>query len=276
MLRWEFNCTGNAQSITLPKGKFKFEIWGAQGGPNAYSFEGGLGGYSWCYYNNQKQSTFYIYVGCQGVLGRTTPTFGNGGATKAVRSSTYNAGSGGGGTDIRLSNSLDSRILVAGGGGGSSSGEQYGGYGGGIKGGDGKGFSGYETQGFGATDMKGGSAGYYFVWSNFMAENGSLGTGGNGIGDSYYGSGGGGGYYGGGGSYESGGGGGSGYVDPLLRGKTISGNEYFIQPDRTYKIGRRGDGYALITVVTTCSLNHINPSRASTIVLVLILLFVSE
>ena len=42
-----FQYTGNVQSITLQPGKYKLEVWGAQGGNARYpSNQGGKGGYA--------------------------------------------------------------------------------------------------------------------------------------------------------------------------------------------------------------------------------------
>ena len=274
MVTLEFNCTNNVQTTTLPKGKYKFQIWGAQGGGNENTDEGGRGGYSWCYYTLKKAATLNIYVGCRGEIGRKNTTFGGGGLISADRG-TDNAGSGGGGTDIRTGTSLDTRILVAGGGGGGKS-RNNGGFGGGTKGGDGTGWvSDYRVYGLGGTDSSGGDGGYYYLHSNYKADNGTLGNGGKGIGDSFYGGGGGGGYYGGGGSYESSGGGGSGFVDPRLNGKTISGDQVFIQPDNTYSTGKTGNGYAMITLLDLCSKYRIKPYRTSFLVYLFSLTFVS-
>lgn len=42
------NCsyTGNYKTITLPKGTYKLECWGAQGGSYNTTYAGGKGGYS--------------------------------------------------------------------------------------------------------------------------------------------------------------------------------------------------------------------------------------
>ena len=123
--QWKFNYTGNVQSKTLEKGKYKLEVWGAQGGNddwgNSTYGSGGLGGYSKGEINLDTKSTLYIVVGGQGPMTRKSGTGYNGGGSSARH------GSGGGGaTHIALRSgelsSLSSYrsdiLLVAGGGGG--------------------------------------------------------------------------------------------------------------------------------------------------------------
>ena len=214
--KWNFNYTGNVQSKTLEKGKYKLEVWGAQGGGN----EGGKGGYSYGNINLTSKSTLNIYVGGQGGL---KSGGWNGGGT------TNTAGYGGGGaTDIRIGGtSLSSRIIVAGGGGGI--GPRAGGAGGGGNNPGLRGTNGCGQAGYGGTLTAGGAGGGA---GNGIAECGQAGTLGNGgkawctrwNPTGHGGGGGGGGYYGGGaGTHDdyysrqdnddSGGGGGSGYVN---------------------------------------------------------------
>ncbi|MDD3453451.1 MAG: glycine-rich protein [Bacilli bacterium] len=120
---WAYDFSGNYQIFTAPKnGTYKFELWGAQGGSNG-QYLGGLGGYTTGEIYLTANTTLYVYVG-----GTTySPVAGwNGGGAG------YATGRGGGGaTDIRTvstssssvwneTNSLRSRIMVAGGGSGSS------------------------------------------------------------------------------------------------------------------------------------------------------------
>ena len=227
----------------LKKGKYLLEVWGAQGGNPSNT--GGEGGYSRGILTLFSTTKILIYCGEKGTFGQAqfSQTFNHGGANYYGE---YRppSGSGGGSTDIRFSESFESRIIVAGGGGGAGSWQannvQIGGYGGGIQGGDGK--STIETPGIGA--------------SNINPNGFELGKGTDGYGDHYSGGGGGGGYYGGQGAYESGGGGGTGYVSKyLLNAYTLSGNETFEQPDGTLRIGHLGNGYARITCVyLTCNL----------------------
>lgn len=126
---FNYEYTGAAQSVTLPAGTYKFEVWGAQGG--SYStYNGGAGGYSIGTWTTTAKSTqLYIYVGGQPDTVETQRTVvpggfnGGGDGFNRWYSSTYTYGQGGGGgTDIRIStDSLYARIIVAGGGGGSAS-----------------------------------------------------------------------------------------------------------------------------------------------------------
>ena len=101
-------------------GKYRFELWGAQGGSGISS--GGLGAYTYGEINLTKGTRLYVYVGEQpfGILSGGW----NGGGTGYTRG-------GGGATDIRtvptttltswnLTASLNSRIMVAAGGSGDS------------------------------------------------------------------------------------------------------------------------------------------------------------
>ncbi|MEG1705125.1 MAG: glycine rich domain-containing protein [Clostridia bacterium] len=208
----DFAYNGSYESVTLPAGKYIFEVWGAKGGN--VNTGGGLGSYCRGQLNTAVSRTFYIYVG--GSNGY------NGGGSSNLAYSI-----GGGGTDIRLTpgvwydtNSLRSRIIVAGGGGGRGGRNVLADCGGnaGVL----EGFTGadhYGNPGTGGTQTSGGITprGYY------EATNGSFGMGGSGERASNTSAGaGGGGYYGGGGASsdltrfndldDSGGGGGSSFV----------------------------------------------------------------
>lgn len=151
------NCSysGSVKTITLPRGVYKFEVWGASGGigPNpsgasqtAYKVQG-LGGYSVGVLNLKRKSALYVYVGGEGAQskGKNASGYaggfnggGNGGALTYTNSATNGSG-GGGASDIRIGqDSLYARVIVAGGGGGaswvSSGSSQYGGAGGGTSG----------------------------------------------------------------------------------------------------------------------------------------------
>lgn len=241
------NCpySGTVKSITLPKGTYKLECWGAQGGSgtngsgnNATSYKhAGLGGYSKGTITLKSKQTLYLVVGGQGTdaTGKSTTGYaggynggGKGGNLSSTSSYTNGAG-GGGGTDIRIgTNSLYARVIVAGGGGGSSwsstSGSTvYAGYGGGTSGtaankGDGNALYIYAG---GGTATAGGQGGQCLS-STTQGNSGTFGVGGNGLANSSSyinsGAGGGGGWYGGGGcgacksGYQAHAGGGSGYV----------------------------------------------------------------
>lgn len=260
-----FKYTGSVQTVTLPKGKYKLECWGAQGGTyNTYT--GGAGGYSVGVLTLSSETLLYVYVGGQPApqassVGATTGGF-NGGGNGCYRSysgtSSYGQG-GGGATDIRIAtDSLYSRVIVAGGGGGSSSDTSITTkYGGGTSGGS-------SVSGYGATQTSAGT-------------NGRFGVGGaattNGTNYKYGSGGGGGGWYGGGAcpsysdstNYRSYNGGGSGYVytsstasnypsgcqlNPpyyLTDAQTIAGNVAFVSPSGSPETGHTGNGYCRIT-----------------------------
>ena len=138
-----FNYTGAVQSITLPKGTYKLECWGAQGGNGCTdnSYTGGKGGYSIGTISLNTKITLYIYVGGRGVSSEASGSGAiraggfKGGGSGRDWSSTNHGGSGGGGaTDIRINqDSFYARVIVAGGGGGASD-DGNGGSGGGVSG----------------------------------------------------------------------------------------------------------------------------------------------
>ena len=102
-----FNYTGNRQSVTLPKGKYLFEAWGAQGGGQSeatYESHGGLGGYTKGTVSVGSSTTYYVYVGGQGTLssGLGTGAGWNGGGHGGLN------GYGGGGMTHITTSSTDS------------------------------------------------------------------------------------------------------------------------------------------------------------------------
>lgn len=264
-----FDYTGAVQSITLPKGIYKLECWGAQGGnrsqdsASATVTGSGLGGYSIGILTLTQLTTCYIYVGGQGGMSSSTGNVkvegGFNGGGFASHESTGEPGNGGGGaTDVRIGkDSLYARIIVAGGGGGSGEDNETGGYGGGETGGAGSGNTSL-TQ---ASQTSGGTNSFGF------------GLGGN----TYNGGAGGGGWYGGAsrysvssystGSDSEGGGGGSGYVYTsstaknypsgcllnssyyLTDAQTIAGDTSFTSPTGSSETGHSGNGYCRITVI---------------------------
>lgn len=278
------NCpySGSAKSITLPKGQYQLECWGAQGGngTNNTSQPGGKGGYSKGIITLNKKTNLYLYTGGQGLNGTTynsngattTGGFNGGGSTTSINS----RGSGGGGTDIRIAvDSLYARVLVAGGGSGSSGYTSLAGFaGGGISG---KTYNNQDSSnggiwwGGGGSQTQGGAANTSY--SNYTTA-GSFGQGGNynSGSNTYYGSGGGGGWYGGGGAIGVGGGG-SGYMYTsssasyypsgclldsshyLTNATTLAGNAAFISPTGTSETGHAGNGYIRITVIEASSGN---------------------
>lgn len=264
-----FNYTGAVQSITLPKGTYTLECWGAQGGnrsqdsASATVTGSGLGGYSIGTLTLTQSTTCYIYVGGKGGMSSSTGNVkvkgGFNGGGFASHESTGEPGNGGGGaTDVRIAqDSLYARVIVAGGGGGSGEDNETGGYGGGETGGAGSGNTSL-TQ---ASQTSGGTNSFGF------------GLGGN----TYNGGAGGGGWYGGSsrysvssystGSDSEGGGGGSGYVYTsstaenypsgcllnssyyLSNARTIAGNTSFTSPTGSSETGHSGNGYCRITVI---------------------------
>ena len=239
-----FNYTGGIQKIELPPGKYKLEVWGAEGGGRRLSGDynsglGGLGGYSAGILTLKQETILYIYVGGYGQSpGRYGVAKGgwNGGGNGHYYAWNEPGNGGGGGTDIRLNSSLYSRIIVAGGGGGGGedTNDLYG-HGGGITG---------TPRYYPGTQTSAGTGGGFGYGGSTK-----VGTGG----------GGGGGWYGGGTTSThqdnhntNGGGGGSGYV--YTEESSInypSGcllNKFFYLTDTILTTGvNTGHGYAIIT-----------------------------
>ena len=258
-----FDYTGAVQSVTLPKGTYKLECWGAQGGYSSSNSGievgmGGKGGYSAGTITLNQKTPIYIYAGGVGSIsgnGKADGGFPNGGSSWAS-STSEGAGGGGGSSDIRIgTDSLYARVIVAGGGGGGGEDNETGGYGGGETGG---------TSGSGTPGSQTAPSGYFGIGGH----------------TSYDGGGGGGGWYGaypaGGqttpatgrsGSDTSGSPGGSGYVYTsatasnypsgcllnssyyLSAAKTIAGNTSFTSPTGSSETGHSGNGYCRITVI---------------------------
>ena len=258
-----FDYTGTVQTVTLPKGTYKLECWGAQGGYSSSNSGievgmGGKGGYSAGTITLNQKTLIYIYTGGVGSIsgnGKADGGFPNGGSSWAS-STSEGAGGGGGSSDIRIgTDSLYARVIVAGGGGGGGEDNETGGYGGGETGG---------TSGSGTPGSQTAPSGYFGIGGH----------------TSYDGGGGGGGWYGaypaGGqttpatgssGSDTSGSPGGSGYVYTsatasnypsgcllnssyyLSDAKTIAGNTSFTSPTGSSETGHPGNGYCRITVI---------------------------
>ena len=258
-----FDYTGAVQAIALPKGIYKLECWGAQGGYSSSNSGievgmGGKGGYSVGTITLNQKTPIYIYAGGVGSIsgnGKADGGFPNGGSSWASDTS-EGAGGGGGSSDIRIgTDSLHARVIVAGGGGGGGEDNETGGYGGGETGG---------TSGSGTPGSQTAPSGYFGIGGH----------------TSYDGGGGGGGWYGacpaGGqttpatsnsGDDTSGSPGGSGYVYTsstaknypngclvnsthyLINAKTIAGNTSFPSPSGTSETGHSGNGYCRITVI---------------------------
>lgn len=258
-----FDYTGTVQTVTLPKGTYKLECWGAQGGYSSSNSGievgmGGKGGYSAGTITLNQKTLIYIYTGGVGSIsgnGKADGGFPNGGSSWAS-STSEGAGGGGGSSDIRIgTDSLYARVIVAGGGGGGGENSETGGYGGGETGG---------TSGSGTPGSQTAPSGYFGIGGH----------------TSYDGGGGGGGWYG---AYPAGGQttpatgssvsdtsgspGGSGYVYTsatasnypsgcllnssyyLSAAKTIAGNTSFTSPTGSSETGHSGNGYCRITVI---------------------------
>ena len=272
-----FDYTGSVQTATLAPGTYKLECWGAQGG-NCYwsSVErpGSLGGYSSGILKITSKTNLFCYVGGAGER-RTIVSMGGGGFNGGGHAYSYTSsnpsGAGGGGSDIRIgTDSLYSRVIVAGGGGGAgydNSGNY--GYGGGTVGGTQTVNSNSERQANGGSQTNGG------INKSGYTTSGAFGVGGNGT--QQWTSGGGGGWYGGAGCYCDYAGGGSGYVYTsstaknypsgcllnssyyLTNASTIAGNKSFPSPTGSTETGHSGNGYVRITKLTdVIYLTHAN------------------
>jgi hypothetical protein len=231
-----FDYTGGVQTYTVPvTGTYKLEVWGAEGGYNTTSLNGGKGGYSFGNIKLNGSQIIYIQVGGSGNIGNG---YNGGGLGQAI---------GGGATHMSTSSGLlntmstntTNILIVAGGGGGATDG-YVGGDGGGISGSDGVGVHpNASTTGKGGTQTFGGSGG---TSTNYgIAASGGFGYGGSGVTSNESGPGGGGGWYGGGGTPVGGGaGGGSGHL-----------SQSFISGTTDMQNGIRfGNGYARITFIS--------------------------
>lgn len=273
----DFAYTGTAQAISLPRGKYIIECWGAQGGYRSSSDYGGKGGYSVGTLTLTQSTDLYIYVG--GAGNSSTTRLSN---NSSIYEGGFNGGGhrydykgGGGATDVRIGkDSLYARVIVAGGGGSDGATNKKGMYGGGLEGGSttescgSGGYGGTQTGNTWLTTTRSTNASY-----DTASCYAGFGFGGNGnYASSGYGGAGGGGWYGGSGSYpdgsgddDRGGGGGSGYVYTaetavnypdgnyvnsfyyLTNAQTIAGNQSFKSPDGTNETGHTGNGFCRIT-----------------------------
>ena len=273
----DFAYTGTAQAISLPRGQYIIECWGAQGGYRSSSDYGGKGGYSVGTLTLTQSTDLYIYVG--GAGNSSTTRLSN---NSSIYEGGFNGGGhrydykgGGGATDVRIGkDSLYARIIVAGGGGSDGATNKKGMYGGGLEGGSttescgSGGYGGTQTGNTWLTTTRSTNASY-----DTASCYAGFGFGGNGnYASSGYGGAGGGGWYGGSGSYpdgsgddDRGGGGGSGYVYTaetavnypdgnyvnssyyLTNAQTIAGNQSFKSPDGTNETGHTGNGFCRIT-----------------------------
>ena len=262
--------TGAVQSVILPKGTYKFEVWGAQGGSYS-SYYGGAGGYSVGTITLIADTTLYIYVGGQPTTSTSSSVtiaggFNGGGKARyhSYSGTTTYCQAGGGGTDIRIgTDSLYARVIVAGGGGGSASvNAKTTKYGGGTSGGS-------PVSGYGASQTAAGANGSFGVGADGYI---------SGYNYKYASGGGGGGWYGGGAinkhsdstNYRGYNGGGSGFVWTgsnapsgyllgskyyLTNASTIAGNASMPSISGGTETGHTGNGYARITAIKVDSLN---------------------
>lgn len=290
-----FDYTGSVQTATLTPGRYKLECWGAQGGnsnqSNGTYGNGGKGGYSTGILNVSTNTTIYITVGGQGQNGvfntRTAGGFNGGGDGYGTNNSGVGGG-GGGASDISLmspvfshssyfinnirdTNSLLSRIIVAGGGGSAgydvSNNAANGGAGGGTTGQDGLSNRVYHgTGGKQTTFGTGGSS----EEPNRYSVQAKFGCGASASNSTDVAPGGGGGWYGGGLHCDSAGGG-SGYVYTpttasnypsgcllnsayyLSNAQTIAGNQSFSSPTGGTETGHSGNGF--------CRITNLNPTQ---------------
>ena len=270
------NCpySGTSKTITLPKGKYKLECWGAQGGYRSSTTYGGKGGYAKGTLTLTANTVIILVAGGAGNTGGTSGGFNGGG-----KRSTYSGG--GGGSDVRIATySYYSRVIVAGGGGSDGPSSIAGGYGGGESGSAGSsgGYGSYAQAG----TQTGNGAGSLSTDETSTSNYGGFGFGGYGT---YYSSGyggaGGGGWYGGCGCYpdtsgddDKGGGGGSGYVYTsdtaanypsgctlnsayyLSDTSLVNGGTSFTDYSGSTVTGHSGDGAVRITCL---SVNNVEP-----------------
>lgn len=249
-----FDHTGDWQEWDVPDGakNISVQLYGAQGGKS-----GGRGGELKARISQEIPAKLFVFVGGAGSSGALAPGGFNGGGQAG--SAHGDEGSGGGATDIRISLSVQDRILVAGGGGGTGgwSGGQ-GGNGGGLTGQDGN--AGQGGSGRGGSQFSGGTPGS----SNggYLGTSGGFGYGGSGgISNSAGGGGGGGGYFGGGGGgadvdscCSDGGGGGGGSSWAYDRAEEVVSTQGVNQ----------GNGYAIISYqldykIISSSISQISP-----------------
>ena len=108
---WEYTSSGT-QQLTLERGEYKLEVYGASG-ENADGYLGGIGGYSVGTISLSEDTNIYIHIGNVGAGSRIISKEDDG----WVRH-----GAGGGSSDIRIKeDSLYARVIVAGGGNGAIS-----------------------------------------------------------------------------------------------------------------------------------------------------------
>jgi len=273
---YSYSYTGNVQSFTVPTtGIYRVEVWGARGGTGE-TYSVSKGGYAKGEVNLVAGTVLYVYVGGKGnyttygtnIHSAAVNTNGGWNGGGGVYNSMASHGTGGGATDISLSNesvsysnysytrtntSYLNRIIVAGGGGGNGYWQN------GI-------YAGGGTTGKGTTNSFGTQTS-----AGITQYTGAFGYGGRGQGSSGGGSGGGGGWYGGAGAGggNSYGGGGSGYVltsnssKPsgylptssyhMINEELIAGDATMPDPNGTTMVGNNGDGFARFILLCNTS-----------------------
>ncbi|MGN1072696.1 MAG: glycine-rich protein [Bradymonadia bacterium] len=246
-----FAYTGTIQSVSLPKGEYKLEAWGAESGRGSGSGISNNGGYATGNISLATTTTIYIGVGGRGESGVSSSVKNaaggyNGGGNSYSHQSCNAGGAGGGATHFAtksgLLESLESNkasvLLVAGGAGGAGW-QGQGGYGGGANmsggnGGDGNGAT--VSSGFKFGKGQGGADGVCSGASSIHAGGG---------GGGYYG-----GYAKGTKTSDAGGGGGSGYASSTMtKISGANGNASMPAPAGSTETGHTGNGYARITLV---------------------------
>ena len=289
----QYPCTDNTKcdpvTVTLVPGKYFVELWGARSGKDYYSKTTAKGAYVSGYLELWQERTFQIHFGGVGTDGKSSKSEGgnNGGGFGRT-----NGCAGGGATDMRLDDSLQSRIIVAAGAGGGE--RSMTGHGGGLNGligqssqcGSSRYFLDISSQP--GNQTHGGIGGYKEGYGS--ADSGGFGYGGNTLKSENGGGGGGGGYFGGGATpCVCSASGGSSYIsgykgcwsvinsssiitkdDPFhysglyfTEGKMIEGNQIMPLPGLSYTegIGNDGPGAIRISPVSnslyTCKCNVI-------------------
>jgi hypothetical protein len=222
----------------------RFELYGGQGGQGARTL--GLGGFGGKVAGEfiGVPEKLVIYVGGAGLRGSGADGGFNGGGAAGVGHG--DEGSGGGATDLRSSDSLEGRLVVAGAGGGTG-GFNWDEAGLGGSGGHraaSRGGAGQAGAGAGGNQESGGDAGRSNGGS--MGTPGEFGSGGKG-GSSIFAGGG-----GGGGGYHGGGGGGADVDSNGKNGGGGGGGSSFANPDWTQNVQHElgvhaGPGRAILT-----------------------------
>ena len=278
------NCSysGTYKTLNLPKGQYKLECWGAEGGYRSSTSYSGKGGYAKGTLTLTAKTTLYLYTGGAGNTGGVNGGFNGGGKR-------YTYPGGGGASDVRIgSTSLLARVIVAGGGGSDGATSRGGGAGGGTTaqnetvgsygtGGFGGGYSTANPNSYNTSYFAGATATQPTSTSPTTSTLTYNGFGWGGSGCYYangYGGAGGGGWFGGVGTYpdgsgddDKGGGGGSGYVytsstaSQYPSGCLLNSNYYladtantigtssFTAPGGSAETGHSGNGYIRITVI---------------------------